>query len=303
MSAIIGLLVTVIALLFYQGYQRIRTPGYEAYLAPFGGNIGLERPNTRYERWVRPLALWFSDNLGFLRVFTDFQKVAKQLDYAGNPRGMTPREFYGVQVYGGLAGLLVGFLWLQLGLPFGVAALVLLPLFGYAYPAMWLKGKVKRRQQAISVSLPDLLDMLAVCVSAGMGFDIALGLLVERSKGALYEEMERLMRELRIGEPRHLAFRHVIERNSSKELRAFIEALLQAEDLGTPIAATLERQAEDMRIMRRHRLREQGAKANNQIALVMVFLIMPSIMCLVLGGIVLSFFQGSGGEIFSTPAE
>lgn len=161
--------------------------------------------------------------------------------------------------------LLVGVLWLYGGLPLGPFALILLPISGFCWPLLWLRTKVRRRQQAISVALPDLLDMLAVCVSAGMGFDVALTLLAERGEGPLYEELDRLLRELRIGEPREQAFRHLSERNSSEALRSFVDALLQAEELGSPIAATLERQAEDLRIYRRHRAREQGAKAATKI--------------------------------------
>jgi tight adherence protein C len=300
MSLLIGLLLTVALLTLFDGIRRVRVSGYAGALQPYGGARGAQRPRTRYERWVRPFARRLS-GFGLLRVLVDTPRIERELVYAGNPAGMDADEFYGVQVYGALVGLLVGALWLLSGLFFGAYALALLPIAGFYYPRLWLSGRVKRRQAAITVALPDLLDMLAVCVSAGMGFDVALGLLVERGSGPLYEELERLLSELRIGEPRQSAFRNLATRNSSRELQQFVETLLQAEELGTPIAATLERQAEDMRVERRQRAREQGARASNQISLVMVFAIMPSILCLILGGLVISFFSGGGAGLFSGP--
>lgn len=293
MSALIGMMFTVAVLMLFSGVQRIRSTGLESQLAPYADANGDNGPRTRYARWVRPLALKFADGFGVFRGILDQNKIARQLDFAGNPGGMTAHEFYGVQLYAALVGLIVGVIWLYSGLPLGAFALILLPLGGFFWPSFWLRGKVKKRQHAISVALPDLLDMLAVCVSSGMGFDIALTLLAERGEGPLYEEIERLLRELRIGEPRDQAFRHMTERNSSEALRSFVDAILQAEDLGSPIAATLERQAEDMRIYRRHRAREQGAKAATKISLVVVIAVMPSVLCIILGALVLSISQNA----------
>ena len=285
MSFLIGLMMSIALLMLYRSVVRLRTPGYEEQLMPFGTARPVQQ-YTRYERLVRPWALRLAD-FSLLQGLSEPEKIARQLDYAGNPGGITAHEFYGVQVYGLVAGLAIGSLWLLLGLPFGVLLLFLLPIFGFYYPRLWLRGKVRRRQHAITVALPDLLDMLAVCVAAGMGFDVALTLLTERGEGPLYEELGRLLRELRIGEPRDQAFRHVVKRNSSEELRSFVDALLQADELGTPIAATLERQAEDMRVSRRHRARAAGAKAATKISLVIVFVVVPSLLCVILAGIVM----------------
>ena len=289
MSVLIGAMMSIAILMLYHNILRMRTPGYDEQLAPFG-LPQVVVVQTRYERLVRPMALRLSQ-VGLLRTFTDPQQIGRQLDYAGNPADITPDEFYGVQMFGLVVGLLFGLILL----PLAVFPLLFAPIVGYLYPRFWLRRLVQRRQKAITVALPDLLDMLAVCVTAGMGFDVALGLLVERDKGPLYEEMARLLRELRIGEPRDQAFRHVITRNSSEELRSFMDALLQADELGTPIAATLERQAEDMRVSRRHRARASGAKAATKISLVVVTMIVPSLLCVILSGIVMMIIDSSSG--------
>lgn len=288
MSILIGIIVSIAVSMLISGVRRIRTPGYAAQLLPFGELSSDAGPRTLYGRTLRPLALRLGRDFGVLQGFVDGAKVARQLNYAGNPGGIDAQELYGIQVCGAVGGLLFGVMLLSLGFPFAKILMIVLPVVGFLYPQLWLSGKVKQRQRAISVALPDLLDMLAVCVSAGMGFDIALGLLAERGEGPLYEELARLLRELRIGEPRQQAFRHMAELNSSEELRVFIDAILQAEELGTPIADVLERQAEDIRIKRRHNARAQGAKAATKISLVVVLLVMPSVLCLVLGALALS---------------
>ena len=294
MSVVISLMAIIAVELFFAGLRRIRTPGYEAQIAQYG-SLAHTGPRSRYARWVRPYALRLASNVTALRGLTDFEKTARMLDYAGNPAGMTVHEFHGVQLYGGLAGLLIGGVWFALGLPLGAILLVILPLGGFFYPLLWLRGRVKQRQHAITVALPDLLDMLAVCVSAGMGFDIALTLLVERGEGPLYEEMGRMLHELQMGAPREQAFRNLAARNSSDALRGFIDALLQAEELGSPIATTLERQAEDIRTGRRYRAREEGAKAATKITLIVVVLVTPSVLCLIIAALGMSIMRSTRG--------
>ena len=294
MSVVIGLMISIAVTMLIGGVRRIRTPGFESQLAPFGELVADNRPRTRYERWVRPSALRLADAVGVFRGLTDPVKISRQLDYAGNPFGIHAHEFYGSQIFGALVGLIIALIWLVLGLPFGEMLVLLLPIGGFFYPQLWLRGKARRRQHQIAITLPDLLDMLAVCVASGMGFDIALTLLAARGEGPLYEEIDRLLRELRIGEPREQAFRHLSNRNSAESLRTFIDALLQAEELGTPIAVTLERQADDIRITRRHRARSQGAKAATKISLVVVLLVMPSVLCLIIGSLVMTIGRNIG---------
>lgn len=296
MSIIIGVITAGILIMLLLGLQRLRIPGYETQLSPFGEPQEQPAERTAYERRVRPLAVWLAKNVDVLRGMSDPVKIAQKLNYAGNPSGITANEFYGVQLYTCFAGLIVSLAYLYIGLPLAQVVIILLPIGGFFYPVLWLRGKVRRRQHAISVALPDLLDMLAVCVRAGMGFDIALKLLHDRNEGPLQEEIARLLREIQIGEPRQHAFYRVSQRNSSEPLRSFIDALLQAEELGTPIADMLERQAEDIRIKRRHEARSKGAQAASKIALVIIFVVVPSVACLMIGGLVL-MMQRNGGAI------
>src|SRR5579859_2644423 len=144
MSILIGLMMSSAIILLYRGIQRIRTPGYEQHLMPFGP-LTLPDARTRYERLVRPLALRCA-NFSLLRGLSDSELIAQQLDYAGNPSGITAHEFYGVQVYGLVAGLIIGLPLLQLSVLFTFV----LPILGFYYPRLWLRGKLRRRQHAIT---------------------------------------------------------------------------------------------------------------------------------------------------------
>lgn len=294
MSTLIGMMFSIAVTMAFAGVRRLRTPGYQGYIAAYGELSGDNGPKSFYGRWIKPSALKLARMFGSLRNSSSQTDVLKQLDYAGNPGNITPDELFGTQLFGATIGLIIGGLWHYIGLPFGAIFFLLLPIVGFMYPRLWLRGKVRRRQHAISIALPDLLDMLAVCVSAGMGFDIALGLLTDNGSGPLYEELRCLLRELSIGEPRDIAFRRMAERNSSERLRTFIDALLQAEELGTPVAQTLQRQAEDIRIDRRHKARAEGSKAATKISLAVVFVVMPSVLCVMLSGMVMVITQRAG---------
>jgi tight adherence protein C len=293
-NIITSLGITMAILLLVRGIRYIRSPGYQAQLASFGDTQHTLKQQTRYSRWIRPVALRLADTITVLRGFSEPDKMTRQLNYAGNIHGITAHELYGLQLLCMLSGLLVSLLFFLLGLPFRVVLLVLLTPGGFFGPQLWLHMQIKRRQNAITLALPDLLDMLAVCMSAGQGFEKALQLLAQRGEGPLYEELRRVLNEQSVGESHTGAFRRLAERNSSEALRRFVAALLQAETLGTSIATTLEQQAEDMRIFRRHRARAKGAQAATKISLVVVVAIMPSVMCLMLGAVGLSFWESLG---------
>jgi tight adherence protein C len=288
--------------LLWRGIRLIRVHGYQAQLAPFGtqqpGASDTRRFVGKILLW-RPAAWWLADHLPWLRRLVDEARVERQLTYAGRCYGLTAHELYGIQLYYMLIGLLVGGLYGLLQLPFEIVPLIVLPLVGFWGPRGWLRHATRQRQQAITLALPDLLDMLAVCIAAGQGFEQALRLLVDHGEGPLYEEIRRVLDEQTVGEPHTGAFRRLAERNSSEPLRRFVDALLQSEALGTSIAATLEQQAEDMRVFRRHQARTRGAQAATKISLVVVVAVVPSVMCLMVGAVALSIWE-SARSVFAS---
>ncbi|MGD9572618.1 MAG: type II secretion system F family protein, partial [Thermoleophilia bacterium] len=161
---------------------------------------------------------------------------------------------------GAAAGAAVG---LALGL-MATPALVLLPVLvglGLLLPGRALAARERERRRAVVRELPDLLDLLGICVEAGMALDPALELASGRLGGVLGEEIGRVLRDLSLGTPRAAAYRALTERVGAPEIARTVGALLQAEELGAPLSRALEGQAEALRASRRQDARERAARA------------------------------------------
>ena len=177
-----------------------------------------------------------------------------------------------------LFGLLLGSGLLQ-GVLFGVLGLGI----GYILPEFWLSGRVKKRQKPIIMQIPDALDLLTISVRAGLGFDAALGKVVEKMKGPLIDEFRRALAEVRVGKIRREALRDIVARTEVVPLTNFIGAIIQAEQLGVSISKVLQVQSEQLRIERRQRAEEQAAKAPIKMLFPLVGCIFPSLFIVILG--------------------
>jgi tight adherence protein C len=132
-------------------------------------------------------------------------------------------------------------------------------------------------------SLPDTLDLLAISVEAGMGFEGALDIVCQHFNSPLAEEFSRTLREMELGLPRKDAFQNLKRRTEVPELSNFVLALLQADALGIPVGRVLRTQATEMRAKRRQWAREKAAKLPVKILFPLVAFIFPSILIVVLG--------------------
>ena len=179
-------------------------------------------------------------------------------------------------VAGALAGPLAAF-----------AVAAALGALAVAGPALWLRSRARSRRSAIVRQLPDLLDLLVICAEAGMALEPALRLAVGRLPGALTGEVAALLRELDLGTPRRTAYRALAERVGSPELTQSVATLIQAEELGAPIADVLARQAELLRAARRQHARDRAARATPRVQLVVALVMVPGAMLLVLGALVI----------------
>ena len=210
--------------------------------------------------------------------------VQRKLQLAGSTT--TAGEFLAVQ--GGVAvGLgLLALAFLLLGRPplrIGVLALVGLPLIGAMFPAARLSRKVKERTESIRKDLPDTLDLLAISVEAGMGFEGALDVVCQYFKSPLADEFSLTLREMELGLARREAFQNLKARSSVPELSNFILALIQADALGMPIGRVLKTQAAELRMQRRMWAREKAGKMPVKILFPLVLFIFPPVMAVVLG--------------------
>ena len=150
-------------------------------------------------------------------------------------------------------------------------------------PEFWLGGRVKKRQKAILLQIPDALDLLTISVRAGLGFDAALGKVVEKMKGPLTDEFRRALAEVRVGKARREALRDIVPRTEVPPLTNFIGAIIQAEQLGVSISKVLQVQSEQLRIERRQRAEEMAAKAPIKMLFPLVGCIFPSLFIVILG--------------------
>lgn len=181
-------------------------------------------------------------------------------------------------VFGGL-GLVVFF---TIGsLPSLAVGFVLLVL-GYKLPRMWLKSRVKAKQKAVILGLPDNLDLITTCVEAGLGLDAALARVAEQSKGPLSIELQRMLRDVAMGKLRREAMQEMADRVGVEELSNFITAIIQAEKLGVGISQVLRVQSDQLRTQRRQRAERLANEAPIKMIFPLVLLIFPAFLAVIL---------------------
>jgi tight adherence protein C len=156
-------------------------------------------------------------------------------------------------------------------------------LLGYILPGMWLQSTIDRRKQGIVKALPDALDLLTICVEAGLGFDSAMRRVAEKWDSDLSMEFGRVLQEIQLGKVRRDALRGMSERLEVADVTTFIAAVIQAEQLGVSLAKVLRIQSDQMRIKRRQRAEKKAQEAPVKMVIPMVFLIFPSLLVVLLG--------------------
>jgi tight adherence protein C len=241
------------------------------------------------ERTIRPLVARLSGSVSRLTSSSFTERTEKRLALAGNPGEMRVADWLGIKAIGAIiGGILFFFLFAVVGVmgfPFLIGVLLggVGVLFGYTLPEFWLGGRVRKRQHAILLAIPDALDLLTISVRAGLGFDSALGKVVEKLPGPLSDEFRRALAEVRVGRQRREALRDIVARTEVPPLTNFIGAIIQAEQLGVSISKVLQVQSEQLRIERRQRAEEAAAKAPIKMLFPLVGCIFPSLFIVILG--------------------
>jgi tight adherence protein C len=161
--------------------------------------------------------------------------------------------------------------------------LLALSAVGLVLPYIWLSGRVRRRQSIITKSLPDAFDLVTTCVEAGLGLDAALARVAEKVKGPFAEELARTLREVGMGRMRRDALHEMGERTGVQDLITFVNAVVQAEQMGTSIGQVLRVQAEQLRLRRRQRAEEQANQAPVKMVFPLVLCIFPTLFLVILG--------------------
>jgi tight adherence protein C len=224
-------------------------------------------------------------------------RIDAKLERAGYPGGLRGADWVGVKLLA-LIGFAVLFFLLALlltGQPVvGLLFVVVGAAVGYIAPEFWLGRKIRARAMAMILQLPDALDLLTISVEAGLGFDAALAKVVEKMEGPLVDEFRQALAEVRMGRSRRDALRDVASRADAQPVSNFIGAIVQAEQLGVPIAKVLQIQSNQLRIERRQRAEEAAAKAPVKMLFPMVGCIFPTIFIVILGPAIVKVMGGVG---------
>jgi tight adherence protein C len=181
-----------------------------------------------------------------------------------------------------------------------IGMLVIGPLLGFRLPDMKLKSIAKKRADEVTYTLPDALDLLSVCIEAGLGLDSALSRVAKEqsvSAPTLSYEFQRVTKDILAGIPRSDAFRNLIKRNGSTELRSFVSLLIQSDKLGTSISQSLKVYSDALRIKRRQKAEELAAKAGVKMSLPLVLFILPATFIVIMAPAAIKMvgmFMGGG---------
>ena len=288
------------------GWVRSREPGatLEERLADFGT---LERPATLEEielsqpfseRVLLPLITNLAEFAMRLSPQRSTEALQHKLDLAGNPYDLT--RYIGIRV---LAAVLFGGLGVALTvvaktLPF--IQRILLPVvgvgLGYYLPVLSLGRTISKRQDDIIRSLPDALDLLTICVEAGLGFDAAMSRVAEKWDNELSVAFTRVLQEIQLGKLRREALRDMSDRMEVRDVSTFVAAIIQAGQLGVSLARVLRIQSDQMRVRRRQRAEELARAATLKILPPVAFLIFPSLLIVLLGPAAIQMLTVFGTE-------
>ena len=274
-----------------------RLDAYQAVERPMNLDEA-EATQSFRERILWPLLRRFSARLA--RRTPDVAQVELQrtLNLAGRPMGLSASEYLAVRyvtagigsLAGGLAGLVLGSIaFVLLGIAVGAVV-------GLMAPRYILAARVKKARREIQLTLPDSMDLMSVCVEAGLTFEGAMGKVAERYENQLGMEFTQVLRELRLGRSRRDAMADLGVRTGVSEVHSFAQAVIQSDVLGTGIARVLRLQSDELRRRRRQKAQEQGAKAGLKILFPMVIFIFPSLWIVLLGPAGLLLLQEFSGH-------
>jgi tight adherence protein C len=260
-----------------------RLRAYEAGLPVSAAEMELQVPFG--DRIVRPAI----KRVGRLLEQTMPEKVRQQIHLdlylAGRPGGLSTSDFIAIRY---LATGLFCCLGIGVGLLTRSAVMIAVgaalgAVIGLYLPTLWLRRKVTGRRREIQFVLPDVLDVLVVCVEAGLTFEAAVEKVGQKYDHGLAEEFVRVLQEIRLGKPRLEALDDMAQRCGVEELNSFVQAVIQSEQLGSGIVKVLRIQSDEIRNKRLLMAQERGARASLKMLIPMVGCIFPTLWVILLG--------------------
>ncbi len=217
-------------------------------------------------------------------------RISRSLDRAGNPPAWSVERLMGAKGLGLVTGVVPSLVLAGFDLS-GLLIAAAAGAAGFFLPDLLLYNAGLKRQKELQRGLADSLDMLTVCVEAGLGFDAAILQVARSVTGPIAGEFARVLSEIQIGKTRAEAFGSLGERTTAPEVKNFVSALVQADRLGLPVAVVLREQTKEMRVVRRQRAEEQAQKVTVKILFPLLLCIFPALFIVIIGPGVIKIIQ------------
>ena len=245
----------------------------------------LEMTRSSTDRILKPIVRRFHALGRLLTPSSNLDQWHRDLIAAGLTEKLSVPDFLGIRVMAGVAAAALAYFIFGAGKPMTSALLFgfVGALVGLYLPIFWLKSRVSQRRKAITKMLPDALDMMSICVDAGLGFEAAIQKVAFQWDNDLAHELRQMIREMRVGLSRVEALHNLVERTGVADVASFVAVLVQADKLGIAIRDVLHAQADQMRMRRRQRAEETAAKAPLKMMFPMIFFIFPAMFAVILG--------------------
>jgi len=263
--------------------------------------IELSQPFT--DRIVFPLARKVGEIATKFTPQNALNNISKQLELAGSPANLDPTMFLALQflaavTFGGF--LILVFAFAKIGWPIGTRLLIIAVFFilGFYFPQLWLGSQISRRQKEVRKAMPDALDLLTICVEAGLGFDAAMAKVSDKWENELSLSFARVIQEVQLGKLRREAMRDMSDRLGLPEMTSFVAAIIQSELLGVSMAKVLRIQSEQMRVKRRQLAEEKAHQAPIKMLIPMALLIFPSLFVVLLAPAGFRLMHSALGAMF-----
>lgn len=296
---IIFVILIIAGVLVVVGLRREEADPLEARLAEFAerGEVASLREVEMSAPFVERVILPMANKLGqFALKFTPqkaLDDIQQKLEQAGNPKGLNPTNFLAIRflaAFGILA--FMTFLFSASDNPnqstfMKFAMTVGFSLIGFALPNLLITSKINSRREEVRKALPDAMDLLTICVEAGLGFEAAMKKVQEKWEDELAMAFGRALQEIQLGKVRREALRDMADRIGLQELDSFVAAVIQSEQLGVSMAKIMRIQSDDMRTKRRQMAEQEAQKAPVKMLIPMTLLIFPTIMLILMGPAIL----------------
>lgn len=279
-----GVTLGAMALLMPNATVRARL---DAVMAAASQSSSQTRGSASFlDRAVVPFLHMLASKLTRVTPETLAQETARNLNAAGNPWHFTPGTFLALKL--GLLLALPGSYALLFYRSSSVELTQLmvlgaLLLVGFNLPDLWIKRMAEERLTQVNRALPDAIDLLVICIEAGLGFESALGRVAGRTGGALSTEFRRTLAEMSMGKPRREALKALAARCPAADLVSFTAIFSQADKTGVSIGQVLRVQADALRVKRRQRAQEEGHKVPLKMLGPTIFFILPATFAVILG--------------------